>query len=148
VIIGAEANLAARLQSIAEPGQIVLSYETYALVREMFAAHSLPAIQMKGISRPVVPYVIDGTLASSGEVSNLISEHMAGLDLYLDPSLLDESAAAKTRALLEKGDYSPQCQSEAGRGGVSRGRVRRSSRDMPQRNSPFIDTPRDHVYQI
>ena len=28
-IIGAEANLAARLQSIAQPGEIVLSYETY-----------------------------------------------------------------------------------------------------------------------
>jgi class 3 adenylate cyclase len=27
-IIGAEANLAARLQSVAEPGGIVLSYET------------------------------------------------------------------------------------------------------------------------
>lgn len=101
-IIGAEANLAARLQSIAEPGQIVLSYETYALVREMFAAHSLPPIQMKGISRPVVPYVIDGTLVSGGQVSNLISEHMPGLDLYLDPSLLDEAAAARTRTLLEK----------------------------------------------
>jgi Adenylate cyclase, family 3 (some proteins contain HAMP domain) len=33
-IIGAEANLAARLQSIASPGGIVLSYETYALVRD------------------------------------------------------------------------------------------------------------------
>ena len=32
-IIGVEANLAARLQSIAEPGGIVLSYETYSLVR-------------------------------------------------------------------------------------------------------------------
>ena len=36
-IIGAEANLAARLQSIAEPGGIVLSYETYALVRDACA---------------------------------------------------------------------------------------------------------------
>jgi adenylate cyclase len=101
-IIGAEANLAARLQSIAEPGQIVLSYETYALVREMFTAHALPAIQMKGISRPVVPYAIDGTLASTGQVSNLISEHMPGLDLYLDPSRLDETAKVRSRALLEK----------------------------------------------
>lgn len=101
-IIGAEANLAARLQSIAEPGQIVLSSETYALVREMFAAHSLSPIQMKGISRPVVPYVIDGTLALGGQVTNLISAHMPGLDLYLDPSLLDEPAAARTRSLLEK----------------------------------------------
>lgn len=101
-IIGAEANLAARLQSIAEPGQIVLSYETYALVREMFSAHSLPPIQMKGISRPVVPYVIDGTLASGGEVAKLISEHIPGLDLYLDPSQLDDAARERTRSLLEK----------------------------------------------
>ncbi|WP_119388098.1 adenylate/guanylate cyclase domain-containing protein [Taklimakanibacter lacteus] len=101
-IIGAEANLAARLQSVAEPGQIVLSYETYALVREMFTAHSLPPIQMKGISRPVVPYVVDGMLASGGQVSSLISEHMPGLDLYLDPSQLDEAAAARTRSLLQK----------------------------------------------
>lgn len=36
-IIGAEANLAARLQSIAEPGGIVLSYETFALVSRVRA---------------------------------------------------------------------------------------------------------------
>jgi class 3 adenylate cyclase len=54
-IIGAEANLAARLQSIAEPGHIVISYETYALVRDMVVAHALPPITMKGISREVIP---------------------------------------------------------------------------------------------
>ena len=43
-IIGAEANLAARLQSIAEPGQIVISYETYALVRDVVAAQELAPI--------------------------------------------------------------------------------------------------------
>src|SRR5206468_11386887 len=53
-IIGAEANLAARLQSIAEPGHIVVSYETYALVRDILVARALPAITMKGISREVV----------------------------------------------------------------------------------------------
>ena len=50
-IIGAEANLAARLQSIAEPGHIVISYETYALVRDVVVAQALPPITMKGISR-------------------------------------------------------------------------------------------------
>src|SRR5438045_5186387 len=59
-IIGAEANLAARLQSIAEPGHIVVSYETYALVREMVGGRTLPPISMKGISREVVPYAIEG----------------------------------------------------------------------------------------
>jgi class 3 adenylate cyclase len=101
-IIGAEANLAARLQAAAEPGQIVLSSETYALVREHFIAHSLPPIQMKGISRPVVPYVIEGTVSHGGQVSSLISEHIPGLDLYLDPSAIDETAVARTRSLLEK----------------------------------------------
>ena len=37
-IIGAEANLAARLQSVAQPGHIVVSYETYALVRDVVVA--------------------------------------------------------------------------------------------------------------
>jgi class 3 adenylate cyclase len=36
-IIGAEANLAARLQSIAEPGGIVVSYETFALAGDVLA---------------------------------------------------------------------------------------------------------------
>src|SRR5436853_2425680 len=57
-IIGAEANLAARLQSIAQPGQIVVSYETYALVRDIVDAQALPPITMKGISREVIPYAI------------------------------------------------------------------------------------------
>ena len=57
-IIGAEANLAARLQSIAEPGEIVMSYETYALVKDIVSAHALPPISVKGITREVVPYVI------------------------------------------------------------------------------------------
>ncbi len=59
-IIGAEANLAARLQQIAEPGSIVMSYESYALVRDVVRAHPLPPITMKGISREVVPYAVDG----------------------------------------------------------------------------------------
>src|ERR1700709_2517159 len=58
-IIGAEANLAARLQSIAEPGGIVISYETFALTSDVIAAHPMPPITMKGISREVMPYSVD-----------------------------------------------------------------------------------------
>src|SRR5581483_1568553 len=100
-IIGAEANLAARLQSIAEPGSIVMSYETYALVRDLVAAHALEPIRMKGISREVVPYAVDGVLDSSGHKVEVFREHMTGLDFYLDPSILDKKHAEHIRALLQ-----------------------------------------------
>ena len=101
-IIGAEANLAARLQSIAEPGQIVLSYETHALVRDMVSARELAPIQMKGIGHPVVPYSVDGMLGSAGYEYKLFSEHSPGFDFYLDPSALGKEAAEHTRTLLQQ----------------------------------------------
>jgi class 3 adenylate cyclase len=101
-IIGAEANLAARLQSIAEPGGVVLSYETYALVRDLVRAHPLPAIHMKGISREVVPYAVDGLLREVGQRPQVISEHAKGLDLFVDLDVIDERGAERARRRLEE----------------------------------------------
>ncbi|MEO8485803.1 MAG: adenylate/guanylate cyclase domain-containing protein [Betaproteobacteria bacterium] len=99
-IIGAEANLAARLQSVAEAGRIVISYETYALVRAMIEAHPLAPITMKGISREVVPYVVEGLLDAAGRKSTIINEHSAGLDIYIDPTMVDERSAERAQHLL------------------------------------------------
>jgi class 3 adenylate cyclase len=99
-IIGAEANLAARLQSIAEPGHIVMSYETYALVRETVEAYALDPITMKGIGREVVPYAVEGLLDEAGNKVEVFSEHMTGLDLYLDPSRVSAGSAERVRTLL------------------------------------------------
>jgi adenylate cyclase len=101
-ILGAEANLAARLQSIARPGRIVMSYETYALVRTMVAAHPLPPTSMKGIAREVVPYELDGRLDAEGAVGEVFSEHSVGLDLYLDLARMDAGALQKVRAVLDQ----------------------------------------------
>ena len=100
-IIGAEANLAARLQSIAEPGHIVASYETYALVRDIVAAHALSPITMKGISREVIPYAVEGMLDAAGQKIKIFSEHLTGLDFYLDPSMVPLGSAEQIRAVLQ-----------------------------------------------
>jgi adenylate cyclase len=100
-IIGAEANLAARLQSIAEPGRIVMSYETYALTRDMVDAHALPPITMKGISREVIPFMVDGVVDASGRKIEVFREHLPGLDFYLDPSMVDANRAEDIRTLLQ-----------------------------------------------
>lgn len=99
-IIGAEVNLAARLESVAEPGSIVMSYETYALVREIVAAHALAPLNVKGIPREIVPYVVDGALEEAGGSRHIFSEHGTGIDLYLDVDALDAGEQARARAIL------------------------------------------------
>jgi adenylate cyclase len=99
-IIGAEANLAARLQSIAEPGCIVVSYETYALVRDIVDARQLDPITVKGVSREVRPYAIDG-LRGEASTGRVFSEHANGLELYLDVNQLDASEAARAKKVLQ-----------------------------------------------
>ena len=98
-IIGAEANLAARLQSIAEPGGIVVSYETFALASDVITAHPMAAITMKGISREVIPYSVDNVLDNAAK-GDVIVERAAGLDFYLDPSLLDPKGIDRIRSVL------------------------------------------------
>ena len=101
-IIGAEANLAARLQSIAEPGGICLSYETYALVRDVVRARPLPPIAMKGISRDVVPYEVEGLLGELAQRPQVISEHATGLDLFLDVEAIDENGVERAKKRLSE----------------------------------------------
>ncbi|MGZ5866760.1 MAG: adenylate/guanylate cyclase domain-containing protein, partial [Xanthobacteraceae bacterium] len=99
-IIGAEANLAARLQSISEAGHIVISYETFALVSEVVVAHPLPPITMKGISREVIPYAVDNVHDASAASSDVVVEHLSGLDFYLDPSIVDSKEVDRVRTVL------------------------------------------------
>ncbi|MGX9179057.1 adenylate/guanylate cyclase domain-containing protein [Mesorhizobium sp. BHbdii] len=101
-IIGAEANLAARLQSIAKPGGICLSYETYALVRDLVRARPLAPIAMKGISREVVPYEVEGLLGELAQRPQVISEHATGLDLFLDVEAIDENGVERAKKRLSE----------------------------------------------
>ncbi|WP_342109702.1 adenylate/guanylate cyclase domain-containing protein [Methylobacterium sp. SI9] len=106
-IIGAEANLAARLQAAAAPGGITLSYETYALVSDIVRASPQDSIRMKGISRAVVPYAVEGDLtaeargAAGGEAGDTVfSEHARGIDFYVDVAALEADGAARLRRRL------------------------------------------------
>jgi class 3 adenylate cyclase len=98
-IIGDEANLAARLQSIADVERIVISYETYALVQDVVVARPLPAVNLKGIGREVVPYLVEGLRVKAGDVK-VYSEQTAGLTLYLDPSKVDGESRSRVRDVL------------------------------------------------
>ncbi len=100
-IIGAEANLAARLQHIAEPGGIVLSYETWAHVRDRVRARPLQPITLKGISGEIVPYAVEG-IHDGDDAPATINEAESGLSLFLDVDRLDAGARRRAETVLEK----------------------------------------------
>jgi hypothetical protein len=101
-IIGAEANLAARLQAAAEPGQIVVSFETYSAIREVMVARPLAPIRMKGISREITPYSVEGPREAVGNTTEIFTAHMTGVDLYLDPGVIGAESVGDIRAILKR----------------------------------------------
>ena len=57
-IIGPEVNLAARLEQAAQPGGILISGETYALVRDEIEADQSISIEAKGFSEPITAHAV------------------------------------------------------------------------------------------
>jgi class 3 adenylate cyclase/tetratricopeptide (TPR) repeat protein len=55
-VIGDSVNLAARLESAAEPGAILVSKETYQRTRSLFSFTALAPLTLKGIPEPVEAY--------------------------------------------------------------------------------------------
>src|SRR5262249_57775506 len=55
-IIGSGVNLASRLEAAATPGEILISYETYAAVRHRIHCEERGLISVKGIPYPITPY--------------------------------------------------------------------------------------------
>ena len=59
-IIGGGVNLAARLEKACPPGEILISYETYAHIKDVIECHLVGQIEAKGFSEPVSTHkVID-----------------------------------------------------------------------------------------
>jgi adenylate cyclase len=57
-VLGPVANLASRLSTIAEPGQILLSQRLFATVEDKVDARTVGEIELKGFSRPIVAYEV------------------------------------------------------------------------------------------
>jgi adenylate cyclase len=97
-IIGNEVNLAARLESAAEPGSILLAHETNALVSDIVLTEEQPPITVKGFLKPVNTYKVAGTYNSLIETGRVVMQERDGLRVLVDLSKQDKSEAI---AILE-----------------------------------------------
>ncbi|MFC1532983.1 adenylate/guanylate cyclase domain-containing protein [Thermodesulfobacteriota bacterium] len=57
-VIGNQVNVAARLESLAKPGQILVSQRTYSRVKDIVKVEEMGEIGVKGIHNPVMTYNI------------------------------------------------------------------------------------------
>jgi class 3 adenylate cyclase/PAS domain-containing protein len=95
-IVGGGVNLASRLEHLAPPGGILISYETYALVKDEVRCEERGAVQVKGIAYPIATYEVIDIAESPGKDRGVIREDDAciRIELDLDQMSDDERNAA------------------------------------------------------
>jgi adenylate cyclase len=104
-IIGREVNLASRLEQAAEPGEILISSETYALVQGDIRADARDPVLAKGFSEPITVYAVHPAgLAAAGR-SGIIQCDRPGMHVEIDVDRLSTAqrsqAAAELREIIK-----------------------------------------------
>lgn len=97
-IIGSEVNLAARLEQSAEAGRILISDETYALVRDEIDVEPGVAIQAKGFANPIHAHAVRGLTASGGGAQLTLQRELQNLHTLL---ALDQLSGTQRAAAAE-----------------------------------------------
>jgi class 3 adenylate cyclase len=106
--MGGAVNLAARLQSAAEPMTALISEATYRFVAPLFDVESLGPVEVKGRIKPVRVYRVLGAKARPGQVRGLagLESPMVGRDAELGKllKLCEAVRAGLGRAVLVVGE--------------------------------------------
>ena len=101
-IIGAEVNLAARLEQNADPDGITLAYETWALVQDEFQAEERPPVQAKGIAREIRCFALKNIHDATAAPRSFVVKERPGLRLTLDLSKLASDSREQALADLQE----------------------------------------------
>jgi class 3 adenylate cyclase len=98
-IIGHEVNLAARLESHAEAGGILMAAETYSLVKDWLLTDEQEAITMKGFADPIRTFRVRGTFEDLARDEKLFLHEDEGVRISIKSDLADRK---KTKAALKR----------------------------------------------
>lgn len=83
-IIGREVNLASRLESAAEAGEILISHETWSLTKDLVMCRDKGLLNVKGFSRPLQIYQVVGLRRDLGAAPTFVEHELPGFSMYLD----------------------------------------------------------------
>lgn len=94
-IIGGQVNLASRLESMACADQILISSETYNLVKDIFNCEKKEKLKVKGIAIPVQAYEVLSIKKQESASNMLINKKTSGISLTLDLNKINKDQAVK-----------------------------------------------------
>ena len=86
-------NLAARLESAAEAGGILLAHETNALVRDTVFTEEQPPVTVKGFSKPINTFKVVGTFDELVTSGRFVLQEREGVRVLIDLSKQDRTEA-------------------------------------------------------
>lgn len=101
-IIGGGVNLASRLESAATPGEILISYETFAQVRDRIHCEEHGQITVKGIAYPVTTYQVVDSHENLDNVRHLVHVDEPNLKIDLDPQTMSADERSRATAALSQ----------------------------------------------
>jgi class 3 adenylate cyclase len=100
-IIGNEVNLAARLQSHADVGGVLIAHETYALVKDLVHAQEQEPIAVKGFAKPVRTYRVAGIYGELADEGRIIHHDEEALKILVDLEKLSDQGRAEAIQTVE-----------------------------------------------
>ena len=106
-MVGGTVNLASRLEHEVPPGGVLISFETYALVKDEVCCEERGYVQVKGIAQPVATYEVVGPKPEQPTTAHL------RLDL-MSPACPMTSASRPLKHCVARSDYSKMVQTVGG----------------------------------
>ncbi|TNE81065.1 MAG: adenylate/guanylate cyclase domain-containing protein [Gammaproteobacteria bacterium] len=105
-LLGTEVNLASRLESAAQPGEILISHSTYSLIKDIVLCQDRGEIQVKGFQHPVKAYAAIDLRKNLGG-SHRYFEHITdGFSFYMDTDRIRNYDQDKIlQSLLEAAEH-------------------------------------------
>lgn len=82
--LGVSVNLASRLESAGKPGDILISHETWSLIKDVILCKDKGQIKAKGFTYPIQVYRVINFRKNLAGKQNYLSESMEGFSMHLD----------------------------------------------------------------
>lgn len=121
-IIGGAVNTASRLESLAAPGEILISFETFAHVRDEVHCEEHGEIEVKGIAYPVATYRVVDTYENLGRRRRRFREDHPNVRLDLNLDAMTSKDRGQAEEILRRAlDLLSQAERPGGPGGESGG---------------------------